>query len=71
VNSIWQGQNNEINAIVSRNILYQIDIKTNSITRCIKFSKHSITSFICLDNILVFGNIDNKLMVYDLSKFDP
>lgn len=56
---------------MGRNTFYQINIKTNSIVRCIKFSKHSISNFICRDDILVFGNIENKLMVYDLKTFDP
>lgn len=71
VNLIVPGENNDIYAIVARNTFYQINIKTNAIVRCIKFSKHSISQFICKDNLLVFGNIENKLLVYDLNAFDP
>lgn len=71
MNLIIPGENNEIFAIVGRNTFYQINIKTNAIIRCIKFSKHSISQFICKDDLLVFGNIENKLLVYDLKTFDP
>lgn len=39
--------------------------------KCIKFSKHSVSQFFCKDDLLVFGNIENKLLVYDLKAFDP
>ncbi len=65
------GENDEIYAVVARNTFYQINIKTNAIVRCIKFSKHSISHFICRDELLIFGNIENKLLVYDLKAFDP
>ena len=71
VNSIREGEEGRVCAVVSRNIFYDIDLKTNAIHRCIKFAKHSITSFIYKDEQLVFGNIDNKLLVYDLSTYDP
>ena len=60
-----------IHAIVNRNIFYEINTSNNSIIKCIRFDKHSLTSFIYKDNILVFGNIENKVLVYDLSEFDP
>ena len=71
MNSIREGEAGRVCAVVSRNIFYDIDLAGNFINKCIKFNKHSITSFICQDNQLVFGNIDNKLLVYDLQTFDP
>ena len=71
VNALRPGENNNVYAVVSRNIFYDIDLTSHKINRCIKFNKHSITAFYCCDNQLVFGNIDNKLLVYDLDTFDP
>ena len=39
--------------------------------KCIKFSNSSLTSFIYYNDRLTFGNIENKIESYDLSKFDP
>ena len=60
-----------IHAIVNRNIFYEINPKSNAIIKCIRFDKHSLTSFIYKDDILVFGNIENKVLVYNLAEFDP
>lgn len=30
-----------------------------------------MSQFICKDDLLVFGNIENKVLVYDLKVFDP
>jgi len=70
VNAIRQGDNKTIYAIVGRSIFYHIDTITNKIIKCIKFKKHSITSFFCQDDQLVFGNTENKVVVYDLKTFD-
>lgn len=59
-----------IYAVVSRNVFYEIELATNKVVKCIKFNKHSITSFFCLDNLLIFGNIENKMLVYDLKTFE-
>lgn len=58
-------------AIVNRNIFYEINPTNNSISKCIRFQKHSITSFFYKDEKLVFGNIENRVLVYDLKDFDP
>jgi hypothetical protein len=71
VNSIRAGEEKTIHAIVSRNIFYEIDMGSNKIVKCIKFNKHSISSFFCFENQLVFGNIENKILIYDLNSFDP
>ena len=51
------GNDLTIQAVVNRNIFYEIDPKTSSIVKCIKFNKHSITSFFYEEERLVFGNI--------------
>ena len=71
VNCLRQGEEKNIYAIVGRNTFYHINRATNKIERCIRFKKHSITAFFCLDNQLVFGNTENKLLIYDLNEFDP
>lgn len=71
VNCLRQGEDKTIYAIVGRNIFYQIDRNTNKIIKCIKFKKHSISTFFCQENQLVFGNTENKILVYDLNAFDP
>jgi hypothetical protein len=71
VNAIRQGENKSIYAIVGRSIFYQIDTISNKIVKCIKFKKHSITAFFCHEEQLVFGNTENKVVVYDLKSFDP
>lgn len=58
-------------AIVNRNIFYQINPNGNSIMKCIKFQKHSITTFFYRDDLLLFGNIENKVLLYDLKDFNP
>lgn len=58
-------------AVVNRNIFYQINPNGNSIMKCIKFQKHSITTFFCRDDLLLFGNIENKVLLYDLKDFNP
>ena len=56
VNCLKQGEEKTIQAIVGRNIFYQINRNTNKIDKCIKFKKHSISSFFCHEEQLVFGN---------------
>lgn len=51
------GQEGNIQAIVNRNIFYEINPSGNSILKCIKFQKHSITTFFFQDDMLLFGNI--------------
>jgi hypothetical protein len=60
----------EIYALANRNIFYQINYETNAVLKCIKFANNSLTSFIYHNDKLVFGNIENKIEMYDLSKFD-
>lgn len=60
-----------IQAIVNRNILYEINMSNNSVLKCIKFQNHSITSFFLKDDLMVFGNIENKLLVYNLANYNP
>lgn len=71
VNCVRAGEDKTVYAIVSRNIFYHIDTQTNKIVKCIKFNKHSISTFFCFENQLVFGNIENKILIYDLNTFDP
>lgn len=71
VNNLRPGEGKTVYAIVSRNIFYEIDTGNNKIVKCIKFNKHSITSFFCYENQLVFGNIENKILIYDLNTYDP
>lgn len=71
VNNLRPGEGKTVYAIVSRNIFYEIDTGSNKIVKCIKFNKHSITSFFCYENQLVFGNIENKILIYDLNTYDP
>jgi hypothetical protein len=60
-----------IQAIVNHNIFYEINPNNNTIVKCIKFQKHSITTFFYKDELLLFGNIENKLLLYDLKQFNP
>lgn len=64
-------ENGNIQAIVNRNIFYEIDPNSNKIIKCIKFHKHSITTFLFKDDLLLFGNIENKVLLYDLKDFNP
>lgn len=61
----------EIHALANRNIFYQINYETHAVLKCIKFSNASLTSLIYHNDRLIFGNIENKIECYDLSKFDP
>jgi len=50
-------EDGNIQAVVNRNIFYEINPNNNTIVKCIKFQKHSISSFFYKDEMLLFGNI--------------
>lgn len=63
-------EDGNIQAIVNRNIFYEINPTSNTIVKCIKFQKHSISAFYYKDEQLLFGNIENKVLLFDLKQFN-